>query len=127
MSNKSAIGDLAGILGGAPLAAPVPPVKPQQRGADQETGKPEKRPSPVPEPRLLEDEPERSDRVTALLPISLLSQLETRVAALRRKKKVSMSGYIEAAVRELLDRGEHDLEVLEKHRITARRTMPRQR
>jgi hypothetical protein len=57
--------------------------------------------------------------------VSLLSQLETRVASLRRKKKVSVSGYIEAAVRELLALGEHDLDALEKHNIKARRSASR--
>ncbi len=79
------------------------------------------------QPRLLEQPDERSDRITAILPVSLLSQVETRVAALRRKKKVSVSGYIEAALRELLARGDHDVEALEKHRIKARRTVARVR
>jgi hypothetical protein len=124
VSSKSAIGDLAGILGGPPTASMPQPVKTQQPAGNAEVRTPSAREE---EPCLQEDDLEKSDRVTALLPISLLSQLETRVAALRRKKKVSMSGYIEAAVRELLDRGEQDLEILEKHRISARRTMPRQR
>jgi hypothetical protein len=50
-----------------------------------------------------------------------------RVASLRRKKKVSMSGYIEAALLELLAMGERDLEALERHKIKARRTLSRLR
>lgn len=126
MSNKSAIGDLAGILGGPPappVASVVAPVKPPRRAVEA----PPKPTAAPQQPQLLDDGAEKSDRITALLPISVLAQLETRVASLRRKKKVSVSGYIEAAVRELLDRGEHDLEVLEKHRITARRVMSRNR
>ncbi len=119
-----AIGDLASILGGpvttlAPVekarhSQPVPDTKPTVKLTASET-----------QPRLLEESAERSDRITAILPISLLSQVETRVASLRRKKKVSVSGYIEAALRELLATGEHDIEVLEKHRIRARRIVAR--
>lgn len=122
MSTKSAIGDLAGIIGGPaepPLAAPVK-QKPQPRPARAES------PLPTPlvvelQPRLLDDPNEQSDRITVILPISLLTQVDGRVAALRRKKKVSVSGYIEAALRELLATGDNDIEALERYRITARR------
>jgi hypothetical protein len=79
------------------------------------------------QPKLMDDPDDRSDRITAILPIGLLAQVETRVAALRRKKKVSLSGYIEAALRELLATGDRDIEALERHRIKARRTMSRLR
>jgi hypothetical protein len=126
----SAIGDLAGIIGG-PVATPsvvTPPSPPRTRRKAPQV----KRTSvtfaeDIAQPKLLEDPDERSDRITAILPISLLSQVETRVAALRRKKKVSVSGYIEAALRELLATGERDIEALEKHRIKARRTVARLR
>ncbi len=122
--NASAIGDLAGIIGGPASSPVVAPERPQRKPT------PRPRPpaaisEPAAQPRLLEDPDERSDRITAILPVSLLSQVETRVAALRRKKKVSVSGYIEAALRELLATGEHDIEALEKHRIKARRTVAR--
>ncbi len=81
----------------------------------------------TPQPKLLEDPDERSDRITAILPIALLARVEMRVASLRRKKKVSMSGYIEAALLELLAMGERDLEALERHKIKARRTLSRLR
>jgi hypothetical protein len=89
-------------------------------------------PSPAPtavdiQPRLLDDPEDRSDRITVILPISLLTQVDGRVAALRRKKKVSVSGYIEAALRELLATGEHDIEALERYRITARRSVSKVR
>jgi hypothetical protein len=121
---KSAIGDLAGIIGG--------PVEPS---AETSTSKPKPRPAraaPAPsavdiQPRLLEDPEEQSDRITVILPISLLTQVDGRVAALRRKKKVSVSGYIEAALRELLATGEHDIEALERYRITARRSVSKVR
>jgi len=126
VSTKSAIGDLAGIIGGPvepPAAASKP--KPQPRTA--------RAPSPPTanvveiQPRLLEDPDEHSDRITVILPISLLTQVDGRVATLRRKKKVSVSGYIEAALRELLAKGEHDIEALERYRITARRSVSKVR
>jgi hypothetical protein len=126
--SKSAIGDLAGIIGG-PVEAPAATTststskaKPRQARAA----------SPAPtavdiQPRLLDDPEEQSDRITVILPISLLTQVDGRVAALRRKKKVSVSGYIEAALRELLATGEHDIEALERYRITARRSVSKVR
>jgi hypothetical protein len=126
--SSSAIGDLAGILGG-PAKAPRPSAtaeKPTREKKPTVTVPPATTESAFEsQPRLLEQPDERSDRITAILPVSLLSQVETRVAALRRKKKVSVSGYIEAALRELLATGEHDVEALEKHRIKARRTVAR--
>jgi len=135
----SAIGDLAGILGG-PVVSSTPPepasATPSRSRKPRVTATP---PPPVvapsgafaleatPQPKLLEDPDERSDRITAILPISLLARVEMRVASLRRKKKVSMSGYIEAALLELLAMGERDLEALERHKIKARRTLSRLR
>ena len=125
MPSKSAIGDLAGIIGGPvePPAAATPTSKAKPRAAS---------PAPAPnavdiQPRLLDDPEEQSDRITVILPISLLTQVDGRVAALRRKKKVSVSGYIEAALRELLATGEHDIEALERYRITARRSVSKVR
>jgi hypothetical protein len=125
--SASAIGDLAGILGGP--VTPPPPT-PQTTPAPQSPRAILAVPTPPPhavQQRLIDDEDnvERSDRITAILPISLLSQVEARIAVLRRKKKVSVSGYIEAALRELLSTGDRDLEVLEKHHVRARRTLPR--
>lgn len=126
MSTKSAIGDVAGILGG-PVAAPPtkpPTVKPPR--ASRIPPSPPTRPVEI-QPRLLADPEEQSDRITVILPISLLTQVDGRVATLRRKKKVSVSGYIEAALRELLATGEHDVEVLERYRIAARRSVSKVR
>jgi len=130
VSAKRAIGDLAGILGGPVESEPPPPRKPS-------VTKPRPQPERVSpqtavkyvdiQPLLIEEPREQSDRITVILPISLLTQLDGRVAALRRKKKVSVSGYIEAALRELLDAGERDVEALERHRIKARRTVSRVR
>ena len=128
MPTKSAIGDLAGIIGG--------PVEPPAAATSTSKAKPRQAraasPAPAPtavdiQPRLLDDPEEQSDRITVILPISLLTQVDGRVAALRRKKKVSVSGYIEAALRELLATGEHDIEALERYRITARRSVSKVR
>jgi hypothetical protein len=128
VSTKSAIGDLAGIIGGPVTPAPAVPSKPQAqpRLARAVTPAPASRPVEI-QPRLLDDPDEQSDRITVILPISLLTQVDGRVATLRRKKKVSVSGYIEAALRELLATGEHDVEVLERYRITARRSVSKVR
>jgi len=130
VSTKRAIGDLAGILGG-PVESELPPSR------KPSVTKPRPQPERVSpqtavkyvdiQPLLIEEPSEQSDRITVILPISLLTQLDGRVAALRRKKKVSVSGYIEAALRELLDAGERDVEALERHRIKARRTVSRVR
>lgn len=131
--SKSAIGDLAGIIGG-PVERPAPArqkTEPKQNVRAERTPPPQ---SVVPEsavveiqPRLIPSSDEQSDRITVILPISLLTQVDGRIAALRRKKKVSVSGYIEAALRELLATGEHDVEALERHRVSARRTVAKVR
>jgi hypothetical protein len=129
--SKSAIGDLAGIIGGPierprptrPKPEPKPKVQ-SERGTPEESSKP----SVVEiQPRLIASNDEQSDRITVILPISLLTQVDGRIAALRRKKKVSVSGYIEAALRELLATGERDVEALERHRVSARRTVAKVR
>ena len=127
MSTKSAIGDLAGIIGG-PVAPPpaIPPAVKPPRASRAASSPPTAQPVEI-QPRLLADPEEQSDRITVILPISLLTQVDGRVATLRRKKKVSVSGYIEAALRELLATGEHDVEVLERYRITARRSVSKVR
>ncbi len=123
MSTKSAIGDLAGIIGGPadPLQASPPKSKTQPRPSRLTSSPPDPRRVDI-QPRLLTNTDEQSDRITVILPISLLTQVDGRVAALRRKKKVSVSGYIEAALRELLATGDRDVEALERYRISARRT-----
>ncbi len=130
MPAKSAIGDLAGIIGGPvePPAAATSTSKPKPRRAREASPAPTPTPTVVDiQPRLLDAPEEQSDRITVILPISLLTQVDGRVAALRRKKKVSVSGYIEAALRELLATGEHDIEALERYRITARRSVSKVR
>lgn len=125
MSSKSAIGDLAGIIGG-PVEPPIAPPKPKAQPRVARATSPPPHVVEI-QPRLLEDSGEQSDRITVILPISLLTQVDGRVATLRRKKKVSVSGYIEAALRELLAKGEHDIEALERYRITARRSVSKVR
>ena len=74
----SAIGDLAGIIGG-PVATPsvvTPPSPPQtRRKAVPVKQASVTRADDSAQPKLLEDPDERSDRITAILPISLLSQV----------------------------------------------------
>jgi hypothetical protein len=118
-SKGNALGDLAGIIGG-PIA---PPEEQQSSTPEVILKKNEMKTQET--PFLLLESDEHSDRITAILPVSLLSQVEIRVASLRRRKKVSISGYIEAALRELLATGERDLEALERHDIKARRDVPR--
>ena len=79
---------------------------------------------PSPRPLALT---ETSERITVILPESLLEQLEQRIAGLRRRKRASVSGYIEAAIRELLASGDRDIEALDKYGISARRKTPRAR
>jgi hypothetical protein len=127
--SKSAIGDLAGIIGGPVEPSPVTnqETKPKPRVERSAPAKPTSTTVIDIQPRLLDDPSEQSDRITVILPISLLTQVDGRVAALRRKKKVSVSGYIEAALRELLATGDHDVEALERYRITARRSVSKVR
>lgn len=129
MPAKSAIGDLAGIIGGpVEPSAETSTSKPRPPRRQARAASPALAPSAVDiQPRLLDDPEEQSDRITVILPISLLTQVDGRVAALRRTKKVSVSGYIEAALRELLATGEHDIEALERYRITARRSVSKVR
>jgi hypothetical protein len=61
------------------------------------------------------------ERINVILPLDVLEAVDQRIASLGRKKKVSVSGYIEAALRELLATGEGDVAALERYRITARR------
>jgi Arc/MetJ-type ribon-helix-helix transcriptional regulator len=127
VSTKSAIGDLAGIIGGPVESSPAAATKRQPRARPERAASPSAARVVEIQPRLLDDPNEQSDRITVILPISLLTQVDGRVATLRRKKKVSVSGYIEAALRELLATGEHDLEALERYRITARRSVSKVR
>jgi hypothetical protein len=128
VSAKSAIGNLAGIIGGPVVPEPAATGLPlPKRPRPQTPHKAQVERHVDIQPLLIDEPDEQSDRITVILPISLLTQVDGRVAALRRKKKVSVSGYIEAALRELLAAGDHDLEALERHRIKARRTVSRVR
>jgi hypothetical protein len=124
--SKSAIGDLAGIIGGPVERPAAPPTKPKPQPRAERSPSPQSHVVDI-QPRLLNTTDEQSDRITVILPISLLTQVDGRIAALRRKKKVSVSGYIEAALRELLATGEHDVEALERHRVSARRSITKVR
>lgn len=70
---------------------------------------------------------ETSERITVILPESLLEQLDQRIAGLRRRKRASVSGYIEAAIREMLASGDRDIDALDRYGISARRKTPRAR
>jgi hypothetical protein len=67
------------------------------------------------------DPTEVIERTTITIPITLLEAVDARLARLGRRQRVSFSGYIEAALKELLARGEEDLEILDRHSITKRR------
>lgn len=69
------------------------------------------------------DSVEVIERTTITIPISLLEAVDARLARLGRRQRVSFSGYIEAGLKELLARGEEDLEVLDRHGITKRRKL----
>lgn len=71
----------------------------------------------------LSDPTEVIERTTITIPITLLEAVDARLARLGRRQRVSFSGYIEAALKELLARGEEDLEVLDRHSITKRRKL----
>ena len=81
---------------------------------------------PKPAPRTIVST-EVSERITVILPESLLEQLEQRIAGLRRRKRASVSGYIEAAIREMLASGDRDIDALDRYGISARRKTPRAR
>jgi hypothetical protein len=69
------------------------------------------------------DPTEVIERTTITIPITLLEAVDARLARLGRRQRVSFSGYIEAALKELLARGEEDLEILDRHSITKRRKL----
>ena len=55
----------------------------------------------------------RSDRTTTItIPLRLLDEVDARLARLSRRQRVSFSGYIEAALKELFARGEEDVKLL---------------
>jgi hypothetical protein len=66
---------------------------------------------------------EAIERTTLTIPSNLLEDVDARLARLGRRQRVSFSGYVEAALRELLARGDADLEALELHGITKRRKL----
>jgi len=72
-------------------------------------------------PASLADSAQAIERITITIPVSLLEEVDARLARLGRRERVSLSGYIEAGLRELLAAGESDLEVLARHAITKRR------
>lgn len=62
-----------------------------------------------------------TERLTIYLPIDLVDRVERRIAEVRRRHKVSVSGYIEAALYEFMS-GDSDVAHLKKHRVKARRS-----
>lgn len=63
-----------------------------------------------------------TERLTIYLPIDLVDRVERRIAEVRRRHKVSVSGYIEAALYEFMSAGDSDVAHLKKHRVKARRS-----
>jgi hypothetical protein len=61
------------------------------------------------------------ERINIILPLEVLEAVDKRIATLGRRKKVSFSGYVEAALRELLATGANDVDVLDRYKISARR------
>jgi hypothetical protein len=82
-----------------------------------------RRPSASKDTALVSDLSETIERTTITIPISLLEAVDARLSRLGRRQRVSFSGYIEAALKELLARGEEDLEALDRHGITKRRKL----
>ena len=79
--------------------------------------------SPVSKRPPQSDPTEAIERTTITIPVRLLETVDARLARLGRRQRVSLSGYIEAALKELLARGEEDLEVLDRYGITKRRKL----
>jgi len=63
------------------------------------------------------------ERITITIPVDLLDEIEARLSQMKRRERVSLSGYFEAALRELLLKGEADLKALKKHGISKRRKL----
>lgn len=61
------------------------------------------------------------ERINIILPLEVLEAVDKRIATLGRRKKVSFSGYVEAALRELLAAGANDVDALDRYKISARR------
>ena len=63
-----------------------------------------------------------TERLTIYLPTDLVDRIERRIAEIRRRHKVSVSGYIEAALYEFMSAGDSDIADLKKYRVKARRS-----
>ncbi len=81
------------------------------------TAVPDERPAQVRQPPAIDTE-----RLTIYLPTDLVDRIERRIAEIRRRHKVSVSGYIEAALYEFMSAGDSDIAHLKKHRVKARRS-----
>jgi len=62
------------------------------------------------------------ERLTIYLPTDLVDRIERRIAEIRRRHKVSVSGYIEAALYEFMSAGDSDIAHFKKHHVKARRS-----
>jgi hypothetical protein len=82
-----------------------------------------RRPSASRDMPLVKNPSEELERTTVTIRVSVLEAVDARLARLGRRQRVSFSGYMEAALKELLARGEEDLEALERHGITKRRKL----
>lgn len=63
-----------------------------------------------------------TERITIYLPTDLVDRVERRIAEIRRRHRVSVSGYIEAALYEFMSAGDSDVAHLKKHHVKARRS-----
>lgn len=79
--------------------------------------------SPVSKMSPKSDSTEVIERTTITIPLRLLEMVDARLARLGRRQRVSFSGYIEAALKELLARGEEDVKILDRYGITKRRKL----
>ncbi len=83
------------------------------------TAVPDERPAQVRQPLAPSID---TERLTIYLPTDLVDRIERRIAEIRRRHKVSVSGYIEAALYEFMSAGDSDIAHLKKHRVKARRS-----
>ncbi len=98
--------------------APPTDATPSDAGV-RPTAVPDERPAQVRQPPAISID---TERLTIYLPTDLVDRIERRIAEIRRRHKVSVSGYIEAALYEFMSAGDSDIAHLKKHRVKARRS-----
>jgi len=98
--------------------APPTDATPSDAGV-RPTAVPDERPAQVRQPPAIGID---TERITIYLPTDLVDRIERRIAEIRRRHKVSVSGYIEAALYEFMSADDSDIAHLKKHRVKARRS-----